>query len=82
MASNVSQVGVVLGTPEYLSPEQATGARVDARSDLYSFGVLAYRVLCGRLPFAGPSPRQFLAQHAAAPPLPLTDAAPGLAAHP
>ncbi|WP_370458924.1 protein kinase [Aggregicoccus sp. 17bor-14] len=82
VASNVSQVGVVLGTPEYLSPEQATGARVDARSDLYSFGVLAYRVLAGRLPFAGPSPRQFLAQHAAAPPLPLTEAAPALAAHP
>ncbi|HET9452492.1 MAG TPA: serine/threonine-protein kinase, partial [Aggregicoccus sp.] len=81
-ASNVSQVGVVLGTPEYLSPEQATGARVDARSDLYSFGVLAYRVLCGRLPFAGPAPRQFLAQHAAAPPLPLAEAAPALAAHP
>ena len=52
------------------------------RSDLYSFGVLAYRVLCGRLPFAGPTPRQFLAQHAAAPPLPLAEAAPALAAHP
>jgi serine/threonine protein kinase, bacterial len=76
--SNVSQVGVVLGTPEYLSPEQAIGARVDARSDLYCFGVLAYRVLSGRLPFDGPDPRRYIAQHANAAPLPLDRAAPWL----
>ncbi len=80
--SNVSQVGVVLGTPEYLSPEQAIGARVDARSDLYCLGVVAYRVLSGRLPFDGPDPRRFIAQHANAAPLPLDRAAPGLAIHP
>jgi serine/threonine-protein kinase len=74
--SAVSQVGVVLGTPEYLSPEQAIGARVDTRSDLYCLGVLAYRILSGRLPFDGPSPRQFIAQHANATPLPLDRAAP------
>ncbi|MBJ6759947.1 protein kinase [Myxococcaceae bacterium JPH2] len=77
-ASNLSQIGVVLGTPEYLSPEQAVGARVDTRSDLYSFGVLCYRVLSGRLPFDGPAPRHYLAQHASAAPLPLDRAAPGL----
>ncbi|WP_375754617.1 protein kinase [Corallococcus exercitus] len=76
--SALSQVGVVLGTPEYLSPEQAVGAKVDTRSDLYSFGVLAYRVLSGRLPFDGPSPRHFLSQHASAAPLPLDRAAPQL----
>ncbi|QSQ23006.1 protein kinase [Pyxidicoccus parkwayensis] len=76
--SAVSQVGVVLGTPEYLSPEQAVGAKVDTRSDLYSFGVLMYRVLAGRLPFDGPSPRHFLAQHASHAPLPLDRAAPSL----
>lgn len=76
--SNVSQVGVVLGTPEYLSPEQAVGAKVDTRSDLYSFGVLTYRVLSGRLPFDGPLPRNFLSQHASAAPLPLDRAAPTL----
>ncbi len=80
--SNVSQIGVILGTPEYLSPEQAMGANLDARSDLYSFGVLAYRTLSGRLPFVGPSPRQFLAQHLAAPPIPLAEAAPHLARMP
>ncbi|TSC29350.1 protein kinase [Corallococcus sp. Z5C101001] len=76
--SALSQVGVVLGTPEYLSPEQALGAKVDTRSDLYSFGVLAYRVLSGRLPFDGPSPRHFLSQHASSAPLPLERAAPQL----
>ncbi|XSF00169.1 protein kinase [Pseudomyxococcus flavus] len=77
-SSSVSQVGVVLGTPEYLSPEQAVGAKVDTRSDLYSFGVLTYRVLSGRLPFDGPLPRNFLSQHASAAPLPLDRAAPTL----
>ncbi|WP_420715237.1 protein kinase domain-containing protein [Corallococcus sp. BB11-1] len=76
--SALSQIGVVLGTPEYLSPEQAVGAKVDTRADLYSFGVLAYRVLSGRLPFDGPSPRHFLSQHASAAPLPLDRAAPQL----
>nr|WP_276519169.1 protein kinase [Corallococcus exiguus] len=76
--SALSQVGVVLGTPEYLSPEQAVGAKVDTRSDLYSFGVLAYRVLSGRLPFEGPTPRHFLSQHASHAPLPLDRAAPQL----
>ncbi|HYO60141.1 protein kinase domain-containing protein [Archangium sp.] len=80
--SNLSQVGLVVGTPEYLSPEQAVGAPVDTRSDLYSFGVLAYRVLSGQLPFPGPGPTQYVAQHAAAAPLPLIEAAPTLAGHP
>ena len=78
VGSNVSQVGVVVGTPEYLSPEQAVGAKVDTRSDLYSFGVLMYRVLAGRLPFDGPEPRNFLAQHASHAPLPIDRAAPSL----
>ncbi len=81
-ASNLSQVGLVVGTPEYLSPEQAVGAPVDPRSDLYSFGVLAYRVLSGQLPFPGPGPTQYVAQHAAAAPLPLLEAAPTLGAYP
>jgi serine/threonine protein kinase len=79
--SAVSQIGVVLGTPEYLSPEQAIGARVDARSDLYCLGVVAYRVLSGRLPFDGPDPRKYIAQHANVAPLPLDQAAPWLAPH-
>jgi serine/threonine-protein kinase len=81
-ASNLSQVGLVVGTPEYLSPEQAVGAPVDTRSDLYSFGVLAYRVLSGQLPFPGPGPTQYVAQHAASMPTPLLDAAPTLVGYP
>ena len=81
-SSNLSQVGLVVGTPEYLSPEQAVGAPVDPRSDLYSFGVLAYRMLSGQLPFPGPGPTQYVAQHAAAEPMHLIEAAPTLAAHP
>ncbi|QRN98916.1 protein kinase [Archangium violaceum] len=81
-ASNLSQVGLVVGTPEYLSPEQATGAPVDPRSDLYSFGVLAYRMLSGQLPFPGPGPTQYVAQHAASAPLPLIEAAPTLIGQP
>ncbi|WPB78763.1 protein kinase [Archangium violaceum] len=81
-SSNLSQVGLVVGTPEYLSPEQAVGAPVDPRSDLYSFGVLAYRMLSGQLPFPGPGPTQYVAQHAAATPMPLIEAAPTLAGHP
>ncbi len=81
-SSNLSQVGLVVGTPEYLSPEQAVGAPVDPRSDLYSFGVLAYRMLSGQLPFPGPGPTQYVAQHAAAEPMHLIEAAPTLAGYP
>jgi serine/threonine protein kinase len=62
-APSVTQAGYVLGTPEYLAPEQALGQQVDARSDLYSLGVIAFRVLTGRHPFPGPSAREFVSQH-------------------
>lgn len=62
-AAAMTQAGLVLGTPEYLSPEQATGGQIDARSDVYAFGVLAFRLLAGRHPFPGPSARDFLLQH-------------------
>jgi Protein kinase domain len=78
----LSQVGVVLGTPEYLSPEQAMGAPLDARSDIYSLGVLGYRMLTGQLPFSGPNARDYLIQHVSIAPRPLLHLAPQVASQP
>jgi len=81
-AKGLSAVGVVLGTPEYLSPEQAMGHPLDARSDIYSLGVLAYRMLSGVLPFTGPNARDYLVQHIGTPPTPLVEVAAAMAEDP
>src|SRR3712207_8967228 len=54
-ASRITQVGSVLGTAAYLSPEQANGEEAGPRSDLYSLGVVAYQFLAGRLPYEAQS---------------------------
>jgi hypothetical protein len=65
----------LVGTPEYMSPEQASGEAADGRSDLYSLGVVGYYALTGRLPFTAASVAALLAQHVTKPCPPLT--APG-----
>jgi WD40 repeat protein len=68
--------GVILGTVEYMAPEQGQGLPADARSDLYSLGVVAYQTLAGRLPLGGRTPAEVLFKHSFEKPRPLAEAAP------
>ena len=61
--SGETMAGELLGTPEFMSPEQASGEPVDGRSDLYSLGIVGYYALSGALPFTAPSAQAVLAQH-------------------
>jgi eukaryotic-like serine/threonine-protein kinase len=67
----LTQQGMVLGTPPYMSPEQFTGQPIDARSDIYSLGVMAYEMLSGRLPFQANTAWEWATQHMTQPPIPL-----------
>ena len=68
--ATMTQTAQVIGTAQYLSPEQARGERVDARSDLYSTGCLLYELLTGRPPFTGDSPVAIAYQHVRENPVP------------
>jgi serine/threonine protein kinase len=67
---SMTQTAQVVGTPHYMSPEQARGERVDARSDLYSTGCLLYELITGRPPFTGDSPVAVAYQHVMEDPVP------------
>jgi serine/threonine-protein kinase len=62
--------GVIVGTPDYMSPEQARGEDVDARSDLYSMGVVLYHLLTGKTPFDSDTPLGIAVQHVSQDPVP------------
>ncbi|HEY7026206.1 MAG TPA: serine/threonine-protein kinase [Gemmatimonadales bacterium] len=66
-ASGLTQVGEVVGTPHFMSPEQAAGEQLDGRSDLYSLGVASFFAVTGRLPFDGESAQAILAMHMSRP---------------
>ncbi len=77
--SDITRVGMVRGTPIYMSPEQARGDRIDHRTDIYSLGVILYYGLTGRLPINADTPFGYLHAHQYQRPLPLRQVRPELA---
>jgi eukaryotic-like serine/threonine-protein kinase len=75
-ASEMTETGSIMGTAQYLSPEQAQGHAVTAASDLYSIGVMLYEMLAGRLPFEGDSAVSIALKHLSEPPPPLSQLRP------
>ncbi|TJZ50383.1 serine/threonine protein kinase [Streptomyces piniterrae] len=73
--STMTQTGMVMGTPQYLSPEQALGKTVDTRSDLYATGCLLYELLALRPPFTGETPLSVVYQHVQDMPVPPSEVA-------
>ena len=69
--------GIVVGTPNYMSPEQCKGLQIDGRSDLYACGVILFEMLVGRKPFVADDPIQVVRMHLSQPPPRLADIAPG-----
>ncbi len=77
-SSTMTQTAAVVGTAQYLSPEQARGETVDSRSDVYSTGCVLYELLTGRPPFVGDSPVSVAYQHVREPVVPPTEVDPEL----
>jgi beta-lactam-binding protein with PASTA domain len=75
-ASEMTETGSIMGTAQYLSPEQAQGHAVTAASDLYSIGVMLYEMLAGRLPFEGDSAVAVALKHLSEPPPPISQIRP------
>ncbi len=74
----LTQEGMVFGTPEFMSPEQARGQTLDARSDIYSLACILYEALTGKLPFDATTPMEDVGKHVTAEPIPLNDRVPGM----
>ena len=70
-AAQLTSEGMIIGTPQYMSPEQASGDNLDGRSDIYSLGIVLYQMLAGNPPFDGPSSASILAQQLTQAPPPI-----------
>lgn len=77
-SARITQTGVGMGTPYYIAPEQARGTGVDARSDIYSLGIVLFEMLTGRVPFEGDTSPVVLLKHLTAPPPPPREINPGI----
>ena len=77
-ASEMTETGSIMGTAQYLSPEQAQGQPVDAASDIYSIGIMIYEMLTGYVPFSGDSAVAIALRHVSDPPTPLREVRPDL----
>ncbi len=74
--STITRTGALMGTPLYMSPEQAQGSRVDPRSDIYSLGIVLYELLTGKVPFDATTPFEMMRQHIETPPQPVRQSRP------
>jgi eukaryotic-like serine/threonine-protein kinase len=74
----LTRQGMVFGTPEFMSPEQARGEELDARSDIYSVGIILYEMLTGKLPFPRCKPMEYITHQINTPPIPVTERRPDL----
>ncbi len=79
--NHITQEGITMGTPLYMSPEQVQGEPLDPRSDIYSFGVTAYHMLAGRPPFEGPTAMSVAVKHLQGEAPPLAELRPDLPAN-
>lgn len=68
---DLTQAGIIIGTPNYMSPEQVAGEKLDARSDVYSFALIVYEMLSGGLPFEGQNTQMIMVNRLTTPPRPL-----------
>ena len=74
----LTREGMIFGTPEFMSPEQARGRTLDARSDIYSLGLIFYELLTGKLPFEASNSMEFINHQVNTAPIPLSERTPGL----
>lgn len=79
-STGITGSGIIIGTPEYLSPEQARADAIDGRSDLYALGLILFEMLSGTLPFRGGTPAEMLVQRVVREPPPVTTVKPDIPA--